>query len=69
MPQKVMQPPPPSSPDRLLRATEAAAMLGASKSTVWRFARMGKLHAVKVSERITGFRLSEIQALVAGVEQ
>ena len=54
------------TPDRLLRVSEAAAMLGASRSTVWRFARMGKLRAVKVSERITGFRLSELQALVAG---
>ena len=57
---------PPPAPDRLLRTPAAAAALGVSKSTIWRFARDGKLTAVKLSERVTGFRQSEVQALIAG---
>ena len=56
----------PTLPDRLLRANEAATMLAVSKSTIWRYVRLSKLNPVKVSERITGFRLSELQAIVAG---
>lgn len=55
-----------SIPDRLSRAPEAAKTLGVSVSTIWRYARQNKLHAVKVSERVTGFRQSELQALIAG---
>lgn len=54
-------------PDRLLRVPEAAATLGVSRSTIWRFAKMGKLHPVKISERVTGFRSSELQAIIARV--
>jgi excisionase family DNA binding protein len=53
-------------PDRLLRVPEAAKTLGVSVSTIWRYVRQNKLHAVKVSERVTGFRQSELQALIAG---
>ena len=52
--------------DKILRAPAAAATLGVSKSTIWRYVRQGKLTAVKLSDRVTGFRQSEIQALIAG---
>ena len=52
--------------DRILRAPAAAEVLGISKSTVWRYARLGKLNPVKLSERVTRFRQSEVQALIAG---
>jgi predicted DNA-binding transcriptional regulator AlpA len=57
-----------SAPDRILRVPETASALGISKSSVWRFAKMGKLKPVKVSERVTGFRLSDVQALIAGAK-
>ena len=60
---------PSSAPDKILRAPTAAQVLGVSKSTIWRYARDGKLTAVKLSERVTGFRQSEIQALIAGGAQ
>ena len=63
MPQHVTQAP---TPDKILRAPTAAEALGVSKSTIWRYARAGKLTAVKIFERVTGFRQSEVQALIAG---
>lgn len=57
---------PSPAPDKILRAPTAAEALGVSKSTIWRYAREGKLTAVKLSERVTGFRQSEVQALIAG---
>ena len=57
---------PSPAPDKILRAPAAAATLGVSKSTIWRYVRQGKLTAVKLSDRVTGFRQSEIQALIAG---
>ena len=66
MSQKVTTPP---APDKILRVPAAAEVLGISKSTVWRYVRMGKLNPVKLSERVTGFRQSEIQALIAGGAQ
>ena len=56
----------PPPPDQILRAPAAAKTLGVSKSTIWRYVRLGKLNAVRLSERVTGFRSSEIQALIAG---
>ena len=54
------------APDKILRVWIAAETLGVSKSTIWRYAKSGKLTAVKLSDRVTGFRQSEIQALIAG---
>ena len=51
--------------DKILRAHAAAATLGVSKSTIWRYVRQGKLSAVRLSARVTGFRSSEIQAMIA----
>ena len=56
----------PSPPlDKLLRAPAAAEALGVSKSTIWRYARMGKLSPIRLSERVTGFSSAAIQALIA----
>ena len=57
---------PSPAPDKLLRVRAAAEMLGVSKSTIWRYVRCGKLTAVKLSEMVTGFKLPQIQALIAG---
>ena len=53
------------TPDRILRAPTVAELLGISRSTVWRYARDGKLTPVKLSTRVTGFRLSQVQTLIA----
>lgn len=52
--------------DSLHRATATAKRLAISTATLWRWAKQGKLTAVKLSDRVTGFRESEIQALIAG---
>lgn len=52
--------------DQLLRAPTAAEALGVSRLTIWRYARDGKLTAVKLSARVTGFKRSQVQALIAG---
>ena len=57
------------APDKILRVRTAAETLGVSKSTIWRYAKSGKLTAVKLSQRVTGFRQSEVQALIAGGAQ
>lgn len=43
-----------------LRAKEVAKYLGISLSTVWLFAKQGRLTPHKLSERVTVFRKSEI---------
>ena len=52
--------------DRLHRAPATAHRLAISRATLWRWAKQGKITAVKLSDRVTGFRESEIQALIAG---
>lgn len=52
--------------DSLHRAPATAKRLAISVATLWRWAKQGKLTAVKLSDRVTGFRESEIQALIAG---
>lgn len=56
----------PSTGDSLHRAPATAKRLAISRATLWRWAKQGKLTAVKLSDRVTGFRESEIQALIAG---
>ena len=52
--------------DSLHRAHATAKRLAISRATLWRWAKQGKITAVKLSDRVTGFRESEIQALIAG---
>lgn len=60
---------PSPAPDKILRVRAAAEMLGVSRSTIWRYARCNRLTAIKLSERITGFKLSQLQSLIAGGAQ
>jgi predicted DNA-binding transcriptional regulator AlpA len=53
--------------ERFLRAKEAAQMLGIGKSTLWAYSKEGKLNPVRLSKRITVWRLSEIQAFMQAV--
>ena len=52
--------------DSLHRAPATAKRLAISRATLWRWAKQGRITAVKLSDRVTGFRESEIQALIAG---
>ena len=46
------------------RAKEAAEYLGIGKSTVWLYAKQGKLHPVKLSDRVTVFTKNDLDGLL-----
>ena len=53
--------------EKLLRVGDVAEILGCSKSTVWMYARQGKIpKGNKLSERITVWRQADIQAFING---
>lgn len=55
--------------DRIIRPTEAARMTGRSKVSLWRDERAGKFpRRVRIGANAVGWRLSEIQAWIAGRE-
>lgn len=47
-----------------LRDKQAAQYLGISVSTVWLYAKQGKLHPVKLSPRVTIFKKSDLDAFI-----
>ena len=48
------------------RAKEVAELAGIGLSTVWLYAKQGKLTPVKLSPRVTVFKKSEVDALLSG---
>ena len=51
--------------DKLLRLPQVAELLGVGKSTVWLYAREGKLpKATKLSPRVSVWKLSDVQKLI-----
>ena len=51
--------------ERIVRVREAVAMTGLSRVTLWRMAQAGTApRPVKLGERATGYRLSEILAWI-----
>jgi excisionase family DNA binding protein len=46
------------------RAAEAAEYLGIGLSTIWLYAKQGRLHPIKISPRITVFKKSDLDALI-----
>lgn len=48
---------------KYLRAKGAAEYLGIGLSTVWLYAKQKKLHAMKLSDRVTVFDIEEINKL------
>ena len=52
-----------------MRAKEAAQFLACGKSTLWLWVKQGKIKAYKLSDRVTIFKRSELEAFInAGVE-
>jgi excisionase family DNA binding protein len=47
-----------------LRDKQAAQYLGVSTSTVWLYAKQGKLHPIKLSPRVTIFKKSDLNAFI-----
>ncbi len=53
--------------DRFIRIHEVMKMTGLAKSTVWAWCASGRLpRPIKLSPRVTVWRLSEIQAIISG---
>ncbi|MEX3967327.1 helix-turn-helix transcriptional regulator [Paraburkholderia sp. EG286B] len=53
---------------KLYRINEAAAALGVSRNTIYRFAKMGKLTRVQIGENSSGITDESLRALmVSGV--
>jgi len=48
----------------IVRQKTVVRILGCSDTTVWRLAKRGDLHPVKLSAGVTGFRVGEIRALL-----
>lgn len=46
------------------RDKQAALYLGISVSTVWLYAKQGKLHPIKLSPRVTIFKKSDLDAFI-----
>ena len=53
---------------KYLRAKETAKYLSIGLSTVWLYAKQGKLTPKKLSERVTVFDIDEVNALINNVE-
>lgn len=49
------------------RAKEAAAYLSIGVSTLWLWAKSGKLHPIKIGDRVTVFKKEDLDKLIAGV--
>ena len=47
------------------RAKEAAIYLGIGLSTIWLFVKEGKLHPVKLTERVTIFKKTDLDRFVS----
>ena len=45
------------------RASEAAIYLAVAKSTIWLYARQKRLKAIKLSDRVTIFKKSDLDNL------
>ena len=48
-----------------MRAKEASQYLGVGLSTIWLYAKQGKITPIKLSERVTIFKRSELDKFIA----
>lgn len=47
-----------------MRAKEASKYLGVGLSTVWLYVKQGKLHPIKLSDRVTIFKKSDLDNFI-----
>ena len=57
-----------SKTDKLLRLREVAKYLNIGNSTVWYYSKIGLLHPIKLSSRVTVWKQSDLDALIASRE-
>jgi len=57
-----------SNTKKYLRAREVAKYLSIGLSTVWHYAKQGKLTPKKISERVTVFSIDEVNTLIENLE-
>lgn len=50
---------------KYMRAKEVSAYISCGLSTVWMYAKQGRLTPIKISERVTVFSIAEIDKLFA----
>jgi excisionase family DNA binding protein len=48
----------------LLRPKEASKYLAIGNSTLWLYAQQGKLHPIKLSERVTVFKKEDLDKFI-----
>ena len=53
---------------KLLRANHVAKYLGIGLSTVWLYAKQGKITPIKISDKVTAFYIDEIDK-VFGIDE
>lgn len=51
--------------NRYLRDKEAAQYLGVCRASIWLFTKQGKIKSIKLSDRVTVWAKSELDAFVA----
>jgi excisionase family DNA binding protein len=52
-----------STPRRMLRVKEAAAVYGIGESTLWEWAKKGRIKPVRMGRRLTLFPVDQLEAL------
>src|SRR5690606_7295307 len=55
--------------DQLVRPEEAAVLLALSRRTLRRYELNGKLHPIKLNQRVTRYRMSELWRLIGKEER
>lgn len=55
-------------PNQYLRASQASKEFPVSKASLWRFAKIGLLHPVKVTSGTTVFLRAELESLFSGTK-
>lgn len=50
--------------NKFFRVKEAAQYLSVGVSTVWLYAKQGKLHPIKLSDRVTVFAKDDLDAFI-----
>ena len=53
---------------KFMRAKELAKYLGIGLSTVWLYAKQGKITSKKISDRVTLFEVAEVEKALFGSE-